>query len=170
VDVRFICATHRDLRELVKEGRFREDLYYRLSAFVLEVPPLRARSDFDTLLEALLAEAGCEPQRLDAKLRCYLKSSPWPGNVRQLRHALRLALALADADEPLGRHHFHFEERASPLASDAPSVAAHGDELSWERAQQAAIAAALQRAGGNVTAAAALLGMGRSTLYRKLGK
>ncbi|ROZ66085.1 sigma-54-dependent Fis family transcriptional regulator [Ramlibacter sp. WS9] len=170
VDVRFVCATHRDLRELVKEGRFREDLYYRLSGFALEVPPLRARSDFGAVLEALLAEAACESRRLGTELRCFLKKRPWPGNVRQLRHALRLALALADVDEPLGRHHFQFEESGPPPASGGIRAEADGEELSLERAQQAAIAAALQRTGGNVTAAAALLGMGRSTLYRKLGK
>jgi transcriptional regulator of acetoin/glycerol metabolism len=170
VDVRFVCATHRNLRELVKEGRFREDLYYRIGGFVLEVPPLRARSDFAAVLDALLAEAGCRPQRLDAGVRSALKSASWPGNVRQLRHALRLALALADADEPLGLHHFQLEASQPLPPATGHHANAQPDELTWEQAQQKAITTALQRTGGNVTAAAALLGVGRSTLYRKLGK
>ncbi|HSV35329.1 MAG TPA: sigma-54-dependent Fis family transcriptional regulator [Ramlibacter sp.] len=170
VDIRFICATHRDLRAMVAEGRFREDLYYRLSGFVLQVPALRDRSDFDAVLDALLAQANCRPQRLDAPLRRALKGQSWPGNVRQLRHALRLALALTDADEPLGPHHFQFDEAGAARVPDGSGVNTRSGELSWEEAQQAAIAAALQRTGGNITAAAALLGVGRSTLYRKLAK
>jgi transcriptional regulator of acetoin/glycerol metabolism len=170
VDIRFLCATHRDLQAMVAEGRFREDLYYRLSGFVLQVPPLRARSDFDAVLDALLAQAGCHPQRLDAGLRGALKAQAWPGNVRQLRHALRLALALAEGDEPLGLQHFQLDAAAAASASDGAVARNAARELSWDQAQQAAIAAAMQRTGGNVTAAAALLGVGRSTLYRKLAK
>jgi sigma-54 dependent transcriptional regulator, acetoin dehydrogenase operon transcriptional activator AcoR len=172
VDIRFICATHRDLHAMVAEGRFREDLYYRLSGFLLKVPPLRARSDFDAVLDALLAQAHCKPQRLDAQLRCALKAQPWPGNVRQLRHVLRLALALANPGEPLGLHHFQFNEAELARTPEVRRANANADsaDLSWQEAQQIAIAAALQRTRGNITAAAALLGVGRSTLYRKLAK
>jgi transcriptional regulator of acetoin/glycerol metabolism len=173
VEVRIICATHCDLRALVAAGRFREDLYYRISGFVLQVPPLRTRSDFGAVLDALLAEADCKPQRLDSKLRSALKAKSWPGNVRQLRHALRLALALAGADERLDLHHFQFDEPgvALPTSGGAAGFAAAEqaiDALTLEQVQKKAIATALQRTGGNVTAAAALLGMGRATLYRKL--
>ncbi|HSV48595.1 MAG TPA: sigma 54-interacting transcriptional regulator, partial [Ramlibacter sp.] len=168
VDVRFICATHRDLRERVRDGRFREDLYYRIGGFVLQVPPLRARSDFDAVLDALLAQADCKPQRLGAEVRSALKRHGWPGNVRQLRHALRLALALADPGEPLAPRHFQLDAQEPARPSNDVGGTAHPDDVTWEQAQQKAIAAALQRTGGNVTAAAALLGMGRSTLYRKL--
>lgn len=168
VDVRFICATHRDLRERVAAGHFREDLYYRISGFLLQVPPLRQRSDFNAVLDALLAEQGCAPQCADAVLRQALAGRPWPGNVRQLRHALKLALALREADEVLTLAHFPCEQ-AQPMVATSPTPSRASDEgLSWKHTQQQAIDAALQRTGGNVTAAAALLGMGRATLYRKL--
>lgn len=174
VDVRFVCATHRDLRALVASGLFREDLYYRISGFQLQVPPLRMRSDFNAVLDALLAEQGCAPRLLDAGLRRALKSRRWPGNVRQLRHALRLALALLDADEALTLSHFpdHEPDHEPGLRvpSDRPRTGAPDDGLSWRQTQQQAIDAALRQTGGNVTAAAALLNIGRATLYRKLAK
>jgi transcriptional regulator of acetoin/glycerol metabolism len=167
-DVRFICATHRDLRALVAAGSFREDLYYRISGFLLQVPPLRQRADFNAVLDALLAEHGCAPQRLDAGLRQALASRPWPGNVRQLRHALKLALALLDADAVLTEAHFPSEPPRPAAAADRATPRATDEGLNWKHNQQQAIDAALQRTGGNVTAAAALLGIGRATLYRKL--
>ena len=168
-DVRFVCATHRDLRALVAAGSFREDLYYRISGFLLKVPPLRLRSDFNAVLDVLLAEQGCAAQRLDASLRRALADRPWPGNVRQLRHALRLALALLDADEVLTIEHFPHEPPAPALVlKPLAKAVAVDDDLNWKQSQQQAIDAALKRTGGNVTAAAALLGMGRATLYRKL--
>ena len=172
VDVRFICATHRDLRSLVAQGRFREDLYYRISAFTWHLPPLRSRSDFDAIVDTLLAQIGCAPERLGPQLRVALRARRWAGNVRQLRQSLRVAMALADNDNgPLGIECFPAEEAAAePPLGAASAPADQGRELNWERHQQQAIALALERSGGNVTAAAALLGIGRATLYRKLGK
>ena len=169
-DVRFICATNRDLRVLVSEGRFREDLYYRIGAFTLHVPPLHARSDFDAVLDALLAQQGGAPERLGSELRSALKARRWPGNVRQLRNTLRLALALADDREPLCLELFPPEEAGGALLRRDSNAADQHSALNWRHAQHEAIALALQRTGGNVTAAAALLGMGRATLYRKLNK
>ena len=167
-DVRFVCATNRDLRALVGEGRFREDLYYRIGAFTLQVPPLQARSDFDAVLDALLAQQGCAPERLDAPLRAALKARRWPGNVRQLRNTLRLALALTDDREALSLAHFPAEEVGAAASGRDPDGADQASTLNWRHTQHEAIAIALKRTGGNVTAAAALLGMGRATLYRKL--
>lgn len=163
-DVRIVCATHCDLRALVSEGRFREDLYFRLGAFTLEVPPLRARSDFDGVLDALLVQQGLSPRLVDAGLRAWLRARPWPGNVRQLRHALRLAAALAERGVPLQASHFQVDHDPAPAA---PGPAAT-QPLRWDDAQHQAIEQALQATRGNVTAAAALLGIGRATLYRKL--
>lgn len=167
-DVRFICATHRDLHARVAAGSFREDLYYRISGFLLQVPPLRQRSDFQAVLDALLAEQGCAPQCVDAGLRQALASRPWPGNVRQLRHALKLALALRETDEALTLAHFPNEPTHVDISPISPLPQVPEDELNWKHTQQQAIDEALRRTGGNVTAAAALLGMGRATLYRKL--
>ena len=163
VDVRFLCATHRDLASLVAAGRFREDLFYRLSGFLLTVPPLRARPDFEAVLDRLCAGVGCDPGRLPAALRRALQALPWPGNVRQLQHALRLAVAIAPEDGPLDMSHF---PSVHPAAS--PSLVA--PVASLKDLQQRAIGAALKQTQGNVPAAAKLLGMGRATLYRKLGK
>jgi transcriptional regulator of acetoin/glycerol metabolism len=170
VDVRFICATHRDLRAMVAQGQFREDLYYRIGAFALHLPPLRERSDFDAILDALLAQIGCPPERLGRQFRSVLKTRRWAGNVRQLRQMLQVALALADNGEPLVLDHFPAEEIAAAKPVDSSSASDQGAELNWHRNQQQAIDLALERTGGNVTAAAALLGIGRATLYRKLGK
>jgi len=167
-DVRFICATHRDLRALVDSGSFREDLYYRISGFLLRVPPLRLRSNFNAVLDALLVEQGHAAQRLDAGLRRALAERPWPGNVRQLRHALRLALALLDDGEVLAIDHFPHDSQAPTVTPKLPLTTAMEEGLNWKQSQQQAIDAALKRTGGNVTAAAALLGIGRATLYRKL--
>ena len=162
VDVRFVCATHRDLAALVAAGRFREDLYYRLSGYMLTVPPLRQRADFDAVVDAVCARLGCDPQRLGPGLRAQLKAMPWPGNVRQLRHALALAVALAAPDEEaLGLQHFPAPPPSRLVPVETPVV-------DWKSTQQRAIDGALLRTQGNVAAAAELLGIGRATLYRKL--
>jgi transcriptional regulator of acetoin/glycerol metabolism len=166
VDVRFICATHRDLPALVAAGRFREDLYHRLAGFILTVPPLRLREDFDAVLDTLCARIGCDPQRVGTALRMVLRTRRWPGNVRELQHALRLAVALAEDDEPLGVA--HFTEPTSRPSAHSPFLEKPVDSL--KDMQRRAIDVALQQTGGNVTAAAKLLGMGRATLYRKLVK
>ncbi|WP_028998945.1 sigma-54-dependent Fis family transcriptional regulator [Azohydromonas australica] len=165
VDVRFVCATHRDLPALVAAGRFREDLYYRLAAYVLTVPALRERTDFDAVLDALCMQLGSDPGRIGNALRSWLKDLPWPGNVRQLRHALRLSLALADDDEPLNESHF-----ATLQAAPARPAVIGSPAGSLKATEQLAIEAALRQAHGNVTAAAKLLGIGRATLYRRLAK
>ncbi|NDY92678.1 sigma-54-dependent Fis family transcriptional regulator [Ideonella livida] len=183
VDVRFVCATHRHLPTLVAQGRFREDLYHRLAAFTLHLPPLREREDFDAVLDGLLAPLGCAAERLNPALRAWLRRQPWPGNVRQLALALRTALALSEPDEPLQPQHFGQDDEATgglpPRASsaqpavapsDAPATAPTDAALHLPSAREQAIQAALARTGGNVTAAAALLGLGRATLYRHLAR
>jgi sigma-54 dependent transcriptional regulator, acetoin dehydrogenase operon transcriptional activator AcoR len=165
IDVRFVCATHRNLQTCMAEGRFREDLYYRISAYTLEVPTLRERQDFNALLDALLHQQGHSPERIDAVLRQQLRDRRWPGNVRQLQHQLRLALALSAENAPLNAACFPVDPNEMVKAEPAAS-----QEIDWrlDRTESDTIEAALVRTGGNVTAAAALLGIGRATLYRKL--
>lgn len=175
VDVRVICATHRDLMALVNEGRFREDLYYRISAFILEVPALRQREDFSDVVDTLCARIGADASRLPPGLRTELRRCPWPGNVRQLQHALTLAFAVAEPSRPLLASDF-----AQVLLHPAPGARAsatpQGDEAGdaqeagplLQRVEREAIVKALRQARGNVTAAAAIMGMGRATLYRRL--
>jgi transcriptional regulator of acetoin/glycerol metabolism len=164
VDVRFVCATHRGLQEMAHAGTFRADLFYRIAGHVFELLPLRARNDFDALLDTLLRELGAGAGRIDVDTRAALKSCAWPGNVRQLVHALRRALALAEDDAPLGPEHLEFLQSAAPRAREPAS-----SDL-MRRVQADAIAQAMRQARGNVSEAARTLGISRATLYRKLGQ
>ena len=171
VDVRFVCATHRDLRELVAAGRFREDLYYRLAGCVVTVPALRERSDFDAVVDSVCREIGLDPARLNRPLRKALAVRPWPGNVRQLKHAIGLAAALAPAHAPLQLCDFASTDigpATSTATSPLPPQVREAAPRSLKATQRAAIDEALACTKGNVTEAATLLGIGRATLYRKL--
>ena len=149
---------------MVSAGTFRADLFYRIAGHVFELLPLRERNRFDALLDALLAELGVDPGRVTADTRAALKSHAWPGNVRQMVHALRRALALAEEDAPLGPEHLEFLQAAAPRTSDRSS-----SDL-MRRVQADAIAQAMRQARGNVSEAARMLGISRATLYRKLAQ
>jgi len=182
VDVRWVAATHRDLRAMVREGTFREDLYHRLAVFPIRLPPLRERrEDIVPLARALVAElsaaAGRRPPRLDEALERRLAEETWPGNVRELRNALERAMILADGDV-LGAEHLWLEPAAmgSPEApasdgrppSQASAASAKGGSLADLERQT--IESTLREVGGNRRAAAAKLGIGLRTLYDKLKK
>lgn len=164
VDVRVIAATNRDLAEFVRERRFREDLFYRLSVFELLVPPLREREDdLDRLIDHFFDHFRVEHHRMGLGLsetaRERLRRYPWPGNVRQLRNVIDSAVVMAD--DP--------EIQPADLALHDAST----DELDslridhWERRL---ITLALDRTGGNVPEAAELLGVSRATAYRKIAE
>jgi two-component system response regulator HydG len=168
VDVRVIAATNRDLRSEVREGRFREDLFYRLNVFHLKMPALRARRDDIPLLAGHIAREvqGREVRFTPLAMRM-LQAHAWPGNVRELFAVVQSALirSSGDAIEP---HHLPAEVRG------AIGGGVHaGDERRYDAGrvggdEQALIAAALADAGGVRARAAELLGMGRTTLWRKL--
>ena len=169
IDVRLVCATHRDLEQMVKDGTFREDLYYRIKVIVLRLPPLRERpDDIPELATHFLAVAnerngrdakGFTPAALER-----LKGYAWPGNVRELENVVEQAAVLAQGDRI--------------DAGDLP------EELTGERgpqdvlqipvghtladAERELILETLRKTGGNKTQAAKLLGIGVRTLYRKL--
>jgi two-component system response regulator HydG len=169
VDVRVIAATNRILRELVKEGSFREDLLYRLEVFPLSVPPLRDRaSDIPLLVEHALAllrkrlpdgkELSCSPFAMRL-----LREYRWPGNVRQLFAVLESA-AISAGGRRIEAQHLSEEVRG---ANDAPAPSRYRSALP-EDDERAAIEAALAHSGGTLSRAAELLGMGRTTLWRKM--
>ncbi|MCA4129244.1 sigma-54-dependent transcriptional regulator EatR, partial [Pseudomonas aeruginosa] len=169
VDVRLISATHRDLAELVADGRFREDLYYRLNGMVVSLPPLRERSDREELLDYLLAEeARGQRIQLDGEVRQGLLAYRWPGNVRQMRTVLRTLVALCE-DGRVGLRDLPADIRqalaALPPAAAAPAPAA-GNSL--DDAERAALLAALDGQRWHVSRVAEQLGISRNTLYRKL--
>jgi DNA-binding NtrC family response regulator len=172
VDVRWVAATHRDLRAMVREGTFREDLYHRLAVFPIRIPPLRDRKeDIVPLAEALVADlaraAGRAAPRLDDAMKERLTSETWPGNVRELRNALERAIILADGDVLRAEHLWlESEVGAEPSTSTSPRVAAGDGSLADLERQT--IASTLTAVGGNRRAAAAKLGIGLRTLYEKL--
>jgi two-component system response regulator AtoC len=183
VDVRFVAATHRDLVREVDAGRFRADLFYRLDAMTLAVPPLRERRrEILPLAEHFAAEAAREAGRelalLDPALAAALERHSWPGNVRELHNVIRRAVVLADG-RPLTPAHLPASIDATAPAPPAVSLralAAQGitldGALSLEEEiralERARIVAALEACGGNQTRAAARLAMPRRTLVSKL--
>jgi DNA-binding NtrC family response regulator len=171
VDVRLVAATHRDLAKLVEEGRFREDLLYRLNAVPLAVPPLRERGrDVVILAHNLIGRVGAEIGRPGLRLapsaERALESYAWPGNVRQLRNVLERAALLSERTEldtdDLG------EGMAARAAS--PSPRARDTSLSLAEAERLHIEAVVAAQEYDVPAAAKVLGLSRSTLYEKIKK
>ncbi len=167
VDVRVVCATHQDLKTLISEGRFREDLYYRLAEIVVNIPPLRARTgDAVLLAHAFLRRFAQEQRRTgllygeDALRAIELHS--WPGNVRELLNATKRATIMAEGDritcEDLGL--------PSPAADTSDGERTDLDlRTVREAAERQAIVAALGRTNGNIVRASEILGVSRPTLY-----
>jgi len=168
-DVRVVAATNVDVRREVADGRFREDLLYRLNTVEIHVPPLRARKD-DILPLAthfvgrVARRYGRGPCTFTAAARDALLRHAWPGNVRELEHAVERALLMAHGDE--------IDEVDLGLAAGAigahPLGSASAAAATLEEAERQTIKDALARFGGNVSAAAAALGVSRSALYRRL--
>jgi DNA-binding NtrC family response regulator len=168
-DARIIAATNRDLTAAVKDGTFREDLYYRLAVFPIVVPPLRDRPD-DVRATALilLAGRGLGPDRITPAALDHLTAYRWPGNVRELENALGRALILAGTD-PIGPAHL-----PSGLARTGEVIATSilddllVPDFSLDALERDLIHHALVKAGGNKAAAARLLGITRRRLYSRL--
>jgi two-component system response regulator AtoC len=174
VDVRWIAATHRDLRRQISEGTFREDLYHRLSVFPVRLPPLRDRpADILPLAEVLLARACHELKRPVLKLsdaaRQALRGGHWAGNIRELANALERAAILADGDT-LEPRHLLIEPARAPKPAHAPEgePVPGGETATLEELERRAIERALLEVAGNRREAAEKLGIGLRTLYEKL--
>jgi two-component system NtrC family response regulator len=162
VDVRVIAATNRNLKEEIKTGRFREDLYFRLNVFPIELPSLAERgSDIVLLAKHLLAGMAFRFPDLQAEVQELLLAYDWPGNVRELRNVLERAVILSGG-EPLTVAEFALEADDQPLESSArPSGG-------LESSEREMILAALDKAGGNKTDAARLLKITRRRLYSRM--
>lgn len=177
VDIRVISATNHSLPELIAAGRFREDLYYRLQGFPLHIPPLRKRKrDIVPLAEFFLRKIVANTNRpniaLSKAARAWMMHYAWPGNIRELQHVLARAALLAESDilneDNLSRW---TQARASsePAVPDAIMLAsARGQPKTLDDLEREIIEATMRRHGQHVGQAAAALGIGQSTLYKKL--
>jgi transcriptional regulator with PAS, ATPase and Fis domain len=198
VDVRFVAATHQDLEACVARGTFRQDLFFRINGFTLNIPPLRERvgeiavmSRF--FLERLAAEQGCPPPALTPEALGFLERHSWPGNLRELRNVMGRALVFCRG-EPIRPEHLVFDssQRSSPLtppsmpalpmepmapaALSRPTSPSHpavptSGTLGEDLAalERQRILEALEQCAGNQTRAAKLLGISRRTLVTRLG-
>jgi DNA-binding NtrC family response regulator len=167
IDVRIVAATNRDLEERVRDGNFRQDLFFRLSVAVLQVPPLRdRRQDIPGLCEHLLVESG-KQLRISPATMDVLVAHEWPGNVRELRNVLSAAAAMADGPTLEPRHLLFFRGQRRRVAT-TDSMPLAGQSL--EAVEKAAIEQTLRQCEGNKTRAAKALGIAASTLYEKIKK
>ena len=167
-DVRFIAATHRDLSAMVREGTFREDLYYRLAVVPIHLPPLRERRDEIAPLARLFAATHAKAHGTSVTLArdaiAALTAEPWPGNVRQLQNFLERMVVLAESDV------IDAVAVRRELERDVTRAPSKDAMLSTHRksAEREALVAALAKAGDNRTLAARILGVSRRTLYNML--
>jgi two-component system, NtrC family, response regulator len=162
VDVRVVCATHQSLKDRIADGRFREDLYYRLAEIVVEIPPLRVRQGDATLLAYGFVRRFADEQRRGAMALApdaidAIEAHAWPGNVRELENVLKRAVIMAEGSDI----------RAQDLGLAEPGV--DGEALNLrqvrESAERQAVLRVLGRVNGNLSRAAEMLGVSRPTLY-----
>ena len=175
VDVRIVAATNADLQELIAAGGFREDLYYRLARFAVEVPPLRdRREDLPLLVQHFSVlcgnEMGMEAPAWTEAAMAVLEAYHFPGNVRELKNIVERAL-IESAGEDILPEHLHLRTVRIPLTDSAAAkdfVA--GLPLDFQQAEVALIQRAMAETDGNITEAAKLLGINRTKIYRKLAQ
>jgi transcriptional regulator with PAS, ATPase and Fis domain len=194
VDVAVICATNKNLKEMIARGEFREDLYYRLNGLVVRLPALRERQDLEVVTRKILASVchSATPIGISPEVMNLFHQFPWPGNFRQLYNLLRTAVVMAACNEDIQLHHLPDDfleevqmadlvlprasvkqmevihpmpESPSPVASAATPLRFESTKL--ENVALEAMAHALRSTGGNVSVAAKMLGVSRNTIYRK---
>lgn len=163
VDVRIICATHRDLAERVERGAFRQDLYYRLKVFTLTVPPLRERiADILPLARLFLENHGRADAVVQPAARKALEAHGWPGNVRELANAVEHAVALSQGGD-IALQHLP-EDVIAPARRRGPAPTMR----TLAEVEREHVLRVVEACGGRQVEAARVLGIGRNTLWRKL--
>lgn len=184
IDVRVISATNRSLEKLIGQGRFREDLYYRLQGLPLHITPLRERpKDIPSLADHLLTRLALsekrESIRLSPEAMAWLAGYRWPGNVRELQHVLHRAVLLTESDVIQPEDLSRWAEAHGKAVSSIPRLEAaaaillegkDGQFKTLEQIEQEAIEAAMAKHNGHIGQAAAALGIGQSTLYKRIQK
>src|SRR3954453_14383242 len=176
VDLHVIAASHRNLREMIANGTFREDLYYRLNGITLELPALRDRADKERVIHhALAAETGNgRPAAIVMDALQLLVAYPWPGNIRELRNVIRTALAICeggvvrgiDLPREIRESESNIGPALAPLAAESSEPSSAVNPL--KAAERAALVRVIAECHGNMTRVAAQLGMSRNTLYRRM--
>jgi DNA-binding NtrC family response regulator len=165
IDIRLICATNRNLQQMVEEGTFRQDLLYRINTIQIEIPPLRERKKDIVAIADYFLKIYCNKYRKT----CTKISNPgiqklteyqWPGNVRELQHAIEKAVILSDKNE-IGADDFFFNPTSGSVVSFEGTI---------EEMERKMILKVLQTSGSNLSAASQLLGITRQTLYNKMKK
>ncbi|HEX7953080.1 MAG TPA: sigma 54-interacting transcriptional regulator [Burkholderiales bacterium] len=171
VDFALVCATHQDLPRLIREGKFREDLYYRINGLCVTLPALRERSNILEMARYLLEQQKVGATAFSERATQVLVSHPWPGNLRQLSHVVSSAAALVDDARLIDCCHlpddFMQQADAAGPAGDCAAAATLA-LVSLDRAETELIDRTLRACQGNVSATARMLGVSRSTLYNKL--
>lgn len=174
VDVRVLAATNRDLEAMVKEKRFREDLFYRLNVIPLDIPPLRQRRDditvlMDYFLRKHNANSGGKPMKVAAEARKMLLDYAWPGNVRQLESAIERALLLAESDE-ITVEDLPIEIRNVARLEGSGGFKLPAEGLDFEELEKSLLIQAMDQTNWNITRAARLLGLSFRTMQYRLDK
>jgi two-component system NtrC family response regulator len=175
VDVRAVSATNADLKKMVKEGTFREDLYYRINLITIEMPALRDRREDIPLLVKYFIDKQCEENKLtavqaDKSAMDYLSSLPYPGNIRELKNLVERTLLVRGGDTLTAED---FRSQYEPAASVAGASAGAGrgsHNLTLDEMEKATVIEALKKFDGNMARAAKSLGISRAALYRRLEK
>jgi transcriptional regulator of acetoin/glycerol metabolism len=174
VNVALICATNRNLREMIAQNTFREDLYYRLNGLVVKLPPLRERTDLDVVIDKLLdSEAEGRPCRVSAEVMRMFRQHSWPGNFRQLTNLLRTAIVMLGDDEEILPEHLPDDFLEDVSQAQRQDISATVDRVVTEMSrledvEASVIRKSLEAHGGNVSATARALGVSRNTIYRKI--
>jgi DNA-binding NtrC family response regulator len=173
VNVRIICATHRNLSDDVKKGYFREDLFFRLNILPITLPALRDRIDdipklIELFLNKISKQSNIPLKKIDKKSLNFFKDYSWPGNVRELENIINRAFVFSDSDV-LNISDFNFQEKPSAYINDAEDYKKNANVCrTLEEVEYDTIKKAMEFHDSNVTHAANSLGMAKSTLYRKL--
>jgi sigma-54 dependent transcriptional regulator, acetoin dehydrogenase operon transcriptional activator AcoR len=174
VNVELICATNHNLRDRIARGLFREDLYYRLNGLVVKLPPLRERTDLETVVKKILAaESNGGSYTVSEEVLFMFMRHKWPGNFRQLTNLLRTAIIMADDEHEISLRHmpddFLDDIDGHPVAvSDMNTDKMIATGANLEQMEHSAILKSLEAHGGNVSATARALGVSRNTIYRKV--
>jgi len=173
VNVELICATNHNLRERMARGLFREDLYYRLNGLVVKLPPLRERTDLETVVRKILSTEAEHGRHVSPEILALFRQHRWPGNFRQLTNLLRTAIVMAGDETEICLRHMPDDFLDDIEQSPSPDIVAGTDRMlaqgaNLEEMEQSVILKSLEANGGNVSATARALGVSRNTIYRKI--